>query len=752
MEHYLSHTNYPIWHVIQNDNGPVSITTDTNGMIKVLPPKNAAEVMAREREKKARTTLLMALLEDYLAKFHKMADAKEMWEAIKSGFSGNDESKKIQKYMLKQQFKGFIVSASEGLHEGYNRFQTLLSQLEIHGLDTLSFDDLFNNLRVFKRDVKGTTVSSSNIQNVASMSADNTSSTNDIQLVLIRPRWNVSIAIKWGILLETAELKGIKTVEEEMLGTMETKLEIMVEDMHIKMIQKLWLPLIERILTGLDMLRKMLRTMLFPPMTGNYIPFRPDVEIDYSKFTYGPKQTLVDESDSKPSEYASCESDSSVETTTSVPEPVENVLKVICEPKVWTDAPIIEDAVKGNWDNAVKASAGGILNHFGATTSTSSKGAKCIKTGMLSINILFFISERILDHLESSYITSRRLMSFITTYLSSFINFMIHLIFMIMLCFLKLLLSALRPPRLRTIHNHDNGVSFQLYELHASSFHYSNHLLSSHRKESSTRPLVRPRQSDNGTKFKNNELIEFCGLKGIKREYSNARTPQQNGVVERKNMTLIEAAKTMFADSFLTTTFWAEAFNTACYVLNKVLVTKPQNKTPYALLTVENQANKSVGPKEANNSAGTQANDDQGANSEEINLYDEHFVLPIWSAYSTIDKLEKHKRQEKEAKDVTRKETSHENQDANTNNTNLLNVVSTPISTTGPSRALNDGEPLYPDDPSMPHLKDIYASPTVQTRSKVNKKSKAHALICLLERKQLGLNGSTGTRRMKGEL
>ncbi|GJV52781.1 putative ribonuclease H-like domain-containing protein [Tanacetum coccineum] len=90
---------------------------------------------------------------------------------------------------------------------------------------------------------------------------------------------------------------------------------------------------------------------------------------------------------------------------------------------------------------------------------------------------------------------------------------------------------------------------------------------------------------DNGTEFKNKEVIEFCGLKGIKREYSNARTPQQNGVAERKNRTLIEAARTMLADSFLPNTFWAEAVSTACYVLNRVLVTKPHNKTPYELLT-----------------------------------------------------------------------------------------------------------------------------------------------------------------------
>nr|GFB91020.1 ribonuclease H-like domain, reverse transcriptase, RNA-dependent DNA polymerase [Tanacetum cinerariifolium] len=53
MEHYLSHTDYPIWQVIQNGNGPVSVITDTNEMIKVLPPKTAKEVVARERERKA---------------------------------------------------------------------------------------------------------------------------------------------------------------------------------------------------------------------------------------------------------------------------------------------------------------------------------------------------------------------------------------------------------------------------------------------------------------------------------------------------------------------------------------------------------------------------------------------------------------------------------------------------------------------------------------------------------------------------
>nr|GEV50554.1 putative ribonuclease H-like domain-containing protein [Tanacetum cinerariifolium] len=96
---------------------------------------------------------------------------------------------------------------------------------------------------------------------------------------------------------------------------------------------------------------------------------------------------------------------------------------------------------------------------------------------------------------------------------------------------------------------------------------------------------VKAIRCDNGTEFKSANLIEFCGSKGIQWDYSNARTPQQNGVAERKNQTLIEVASTMLAYSILPTIFWTEAVATACYVLNRVLVTKPHDKTPYELLT-----------------------------------------------------------------------------------------------------------------------------------------------------------------------
>nr|GFA00462.1 putative ribonuclease H-like domain-containing protein [Tanacetum cinerariifolium] len=76
---------------------------------------------------------------------------------------------------------------------------------------------------------------------------------------------------------------------------------------------------------------------------------------------------------------------------------------------------------------------------------------------------------------------------------------------------------------------------------------------------------------DNGGEFRNKEMNDFCSRNRIKREFSNARTPQQNRVAKRKNKNLIEAARTMLDNAKLLVTFWAEAVNIACYVQNGVL-------------------------------------------------------------------------------------------------------------------------------------------------------------------------------------
>ncbi|GJV04051.1 ribonuclease H-like domain-containing protein [Tanacetum coccineum] len=159
MEHYLAHTDYPIWEVIQNGNGPVSVTTDTSGQIKILPPKTAEEIVARERERKARTTLLMAIpkISSYIPKNY---DAKEI----------------------------FTVSNTDGIHKGYERFQSLLSQLEIHGAGVSTEDANQKFLRSLPSAWlnQSSTTSSSNLQNVAFVS-ENTNIQNVSTKLMVFP-------------------------------------------------------------------------------------------------------------------------------------------------------------------------------------------------------------------------------------------------------------------------------------------------------------------------------------------------------------------------------------------------------------------------------------------------------------------------------------------------------------------------------------------------------------------------------------
>ncbi|GKF62393.1 hypothetical protein Tco_0182447 [Tanacetum coccineum] len=90
-----------------------------------------------------------------------------------------------------------------------------------------------------------------------------------------------------------------------------------------------------------------------PPITGNYMPSGPDIEIDYSQFTYGLKQSQTSESETQTNDFDTCESDCSVETHESLPEPTINEPKVASQPKVWSDALIIEEYESDSKDEHV---------------------------------------------------------------------------------------------------------------------------------------------------------------------------------------------------------------------------------------------------------------------------------------------------------------------------------------------------------------------------------------------------------------
>jgi transposase InsO family protein len=92
-------------------------------------------------------------------------------------------------------------------------------------------------------------------------------------------------------------------------------------------------------------------------------------------------------------------------------------------------------------------------------------------------------------------------------------------------------------------------------------------------------------RSDNDTEFKNTKVKDYLDEEGVKHEFLTPYTPQQNGVVERNNRTLIEMTRTMLDEYKTSDRFWAEAVNTACHATNRIYLHKPLKKTPYEILT-----------------------------------------------------------------------------------------------------------------------------------------------------------------------
>ena len=90
-------------------------------------------------------------------------------------------------------------------------------------------------------------------------------------------------------------------------------------------------------------------------------------------------------------------------------------------------------------------------------------------------------------------------------------------------------------------------------------------------------------RADNGGDFTSKEFMDYCNNHGIKRQFFIARTPQQNGVVERKNMTIQEMVRTMIVDSNLTDIFWTQAVYTTVQIQNRVMLINNTDKTPYEL-------------------------------------------------------------------------------------------------------------------------------------------------------------------------
>ncbi|GJV26915.1 putative ribonuclease H-like domain-containing protein [Tanacetum coccineum] len=261
---------------------------------------------------------------------------------------------------------------------------------------------------------------------------------------------------------------------------------------------------------------------------------------------------------------------------------------------------------------------------------------------------------------------------------------------------------------------------------------------------------------DNGTEFKNREMNQFCEMKGILRQFSVARTPQQNRVAERRNRTLIEAARTMLADSKLPTTFWAEAVNTACYItkfdgkadecffvgyslnskafrvfnsrtriVEENLHIRFSESTPNVVgsgpdwlfdidaLTRTMNYEPIVAGTQSNGFAGTKASDNAGQARKETEPVKDYILLPLWTAdppYSQ-DPKSSHDDGSKPSSDDGKKvdedprkdsECNDQEKEDNVNSTNNVNAASTnEVNVVGGKTSIK-----LPFDPNMPALED----------------------------------------------
>ncbi|GKB49145.1 hypothetical protein Tco_0899898 [Tanacetum coccineum] len=151
-----------------------------------MPITTAEEKAQRRLEVKARSTLMMGIPNEHQLKFNSIKDAKKLLEAVEKRFGGNAATRKTQRNLLKQQYENFTAPSSEMLDKTFDRLQKLWNTHAVvwrnkADLDTMSMDDLYNNLKVYEPEVKGMSSSSSSHRTwlFVSYSNNNTSSTNE---------------------------------------------------------------------------------------------------------------------------------------------------------------------------------------------------------------------------------------------------------------------------------------------------------------------------------------------------------------------------------------------------------------------------------------------------------------------------------------------------------------------------------------------------------------------------------------------
>nr|GEX84812.1 putative ribonuclease H-like domain-containing protein [Tanacetum cinerariifolium] len=479
--------------------------------------------LAKKNELKAREILLMALPDKHHLKFNIHKDAKTLMEAIEKRFRGNKETKKVQKTLLKQQYENFSGTSSKSLDQIHDRLQKLISQLEILG-ETISHEDInLKFLRSLPLEWKTHTLIWRNKANLKEQSLDDF--TNE-SVSAVPSVFAASSKATFSTLPNVDSLSD--AVIYSFFASQSNSLQLDNED--LKQIDP-------------DDLEEMEHNEKEAILPGN---------ADHQGTT-GIK-TLQEELFQQ---VFDCEELHSHESDKSMPISLENDKYKTGEgyhvvPPLYTRV-FLPPKLNLVFNDVAKA-------------IPKQKDPSFVQTS---------------KHVK----TPRE--------------------------FVKKVKPTKQAENLKTNNQQSRGHKNTWNKKSCSVCRSFNHLIKD--CDYYEKQMGNPQQDlkdkgviDSGcsrhmtgnisflSNFKeiNRGYVAFRGNpksgkitgKGIKREFSVAMTLQQNGVAERKNRTLIEAARTMLADLLLPIPFLAEAVNTACYVQNRVLVTKPHNKTPYELL------------------------------------------------------------------------------------------------------------------------------------------------------------------------
>nr|GEU73160.1 hypothetical protein [Tanacetum cinerariifolium] len=543
----------------------------------------------RRNDVKARTTLLLALPDEHQLRFSKYETAKELWEAILKTFSGNEATKKTKKNQLKQEYSNFKAKGSETLKQTFNRLQAILSHLEFMDVE-IEQDDLNQKFLtslalewiIGKGEVHTASIPTASIQ-VSTASTDVTavSLSHDTVCAYIASQSNGS-QIKYEDITQIAEddIEEIAPRSQDRGKRESYKQGPKEEEPTPKALMAIdgigWAD--DEVPTEFALMAKS-NSSSKNKVEARLVEFKEheikfcekirclerDVEMRDNKIEY-----LINELEQVKKEkegldnkltgfeYASKDLDNLLGSLRSdknkeglgynaVPPFLHKSIHLLR--KIYLGQNNIDD--KGYWDNGCSRHMTGNISYLseyepydGGYVSFGHGGGK--------------ITDFKLKDDTNVLLRTPRQHNVYSIDLNNIVPYKN----------LTCLVAKALVNESMLWHRRLTWTFFLKTKDETSSI-LRNFITEIENLKDLKVKIIR---CDNGGEFKNKEMNEFCTKKGIRREFSNARTPQQSRVAERRNRTLIEAARTMLADAKLPVTFWAEAVNTACYVQNRVLV------------------------------------------------------------------------------------------------------------------------------------------------------------------------------------